>query len=242
MSALFAELAYSATAIGVLSLRRRRDLALGIDVYEIKLDDEYLMSSLFTEGEVALATLGLDGLAAGAADVVVGGLGLGYTAAAALDHPGLRSLVVIDALPAVIDWHRRGLVPLGTRLSEDPRCKFRQGDFFALAQAELLAGDTPGGTVDAILLDVDHSPRNVLHPSHAALYAPAGLRRLASQLKPGGVFALWSNDPPDALFMDALGEAFASAQAKVVRFPGLGRTAAVENTVYVARTAAAVGR
>jgi len=238
MSALFAELAYSETAIGVLSLRRRRDLALGIDVYEIKLDDEFLMSSLFTEGEVALATLGLDGLAAGAADVIVGGLGLGYTAAAALDHPRLRSLVVIDALPAVIDWHRRGLVPLGTRLSEDPRCAFRQGDFFALARDGLLAGDTPGGQVDAILIDVDHSPRNVLHPSHAGLYAPAGLRQLAAQLRPAGVFALWSNDPPDAAYMAALGEAFASAEAKVVRFPGLERTGDVENTVYVARKAA----
>ncbi|MBL8707440.1 MAG: spermidine synthase, partial [Rhodospirillales bacterium] len=193
MSALFQELAYSETAIGALSLRRRKDLSLGIDIYEIKLDDDFLMSSLFTEGEVALANLGLGAHRGTGLDVIVGGLGLGYTAAAALDHPALGSLVVIDALPAVIDWHRRGLVPLGRRLADDPRCTLAQGDFFALALARLLSG-TPSGQVDAILLDIDHSPANVLHPSHAALYTQAGLGSIAAQLRPGGVFALWSND------------------------------------------------
>jgi spermidine synthase len=241
MSALFQELAYSETAIGALSLRRRKDLSLGIDIYEIKLDDDFLMSSLFTEGEVALATLGLGAHGAAAQggrtlDVVVGGLGLGYTAAAALDHPALASLVVIDALPEVIDWHRRGLVPLGRKLADDRRCTLAQGDFFAMALARRLCPAAPSGQVDAILLDIDHSPANVLHPSHAALYTPAGLDSIAAQLRPGGVFALWSNDAPDATFTATLRGAFRSVEARVVTFDSLAGDRQDGNTIYLATT------
>lgn len=239
MSALFQELAYSETAIGALSLRRRKDLSLGIDVYEIKLDDDFLMSSLFTEGEVALATLGLGAHAGRALDVVVGGLGLGYTAAAALAHPALASLVVIDALPEVIDWHRRGLVPLGRKLADDPRCTLAQGDFFALALARRLCPAAPSGQVDAILLDIDHSPVNVLHPSHAALYTPAGLDSIAAQLRPGGVFALWSNDAPDAAFTALLRNTFRSVEARVVTFGSLAGDRRDGNTIYLATTTGA---
>lgn len=89
--------------------RRRRDLALGVDVYEIKLDDKYLMSSLFTAAEVELARLALRALPDCEADVLVGGLGLGYTAQAVLEHERLRSVVVVEALAEVISWHQRGL-------------------------------------------------------------------------------------------------------------------------------------
>ncbi|HEY0697536.1 MAG TPA: spermidine synthase, partial [Micromonospora sp.] len=87
----------------------------------------------------------------------------------------------------------------------------------------------------AVLLDVDHSPRHVLAPGNAAFYTPDGLRRLAGHLLPGGVFALWSNDPPDEEFGAALDEVFAVSRAEVVRFsnPLQGREAT--NTVYVAR-------
>ena len=236
MGALFEELANCDTAIGTLSLRRRKDISLGIDVFEIKLDDDFLMSSLFTEGEVALATLGLNGLSATNLDVVVGGLGLGYTARTVLESPAVRSVLVIEALMDVIDWHQRGLVPLGRQLTADPRCQLMNGDFFALARSGALAPRTPGRMFDAILLDIDHSPRNVLHPSHAALYQREGLGKIAAQLRPGGVFALWSNDAPDADFTRVLADAFAAAQAHVVRFRNLARNALAENTVYVART------
>ena len=80
------ELDYRKTRMGDLVLQRRHILSLGgRDVYEVKLGDEYLMSSLFHESEVMLARLGLGALEGRAWDVVVGGLGLGYTAAAALD-------------------------------------------------------------------------------------------------------------------------------------------------------------
>ena len=75
------------------------------------------------------------------------------------------------------------------------RCRFR---------ARLRSG-APGRRFDAVLVDIDHSPRKLLHPRHAALYEPEGLARLAGHLHPGGVFALWSNDPPDDAFIDVLG-------------------------------------
>src|SRR5882672_1499067 len=121
MSLYFEELDYRLTPIGALSLRRRRELSLGVDVFEIKLGDEYLMSSLFTESEIALARLGLAELSGSKLAVVVGGLGLGYTAKAVLEHRQVGALLVVEALGAVIDWHQQGLVPLGAALTGDGR-------------------------------------------------------------------------------------------------------------------------
>jgi hypothetical protein len=131
----FEELDYRPTPIGALSLRRRRELKLGVDVFEIKLGDEFLMS-MFTASEIALARLGLAELSEHGLDVVVGGLGLGYTAKAVLEHQKVASLLVVEALEAVIEWHAEGLVPLGPELTGDLRCRFVQGDFFALAASE----------------------------------------------------------------------------------------------------------
>lgn len=88
MSARFEEIDWRPTAMGDISLRRRRDPASDTDVYEVKLGDEFLMSSLFTTGEIALAELGLAKLPCTELDIAVGGLGLGYTAEAVLDDPG----------------------------------------------------------------------------------------------------------------------------------------------------------
>ncbi|MDF9811036.1 spermidine synthase [Streptomyces sp. SPB162] len=121
MSARFEEIDWRPTPMGDISLRRRRDPVSGDEVYEVKLGDEFLMSSLFTAGEIALTRLGLAQLPDAAdLDVVVGGLGLGYTAQAALDDPRVRSLVVVDTLGEVIDWHRRGPGPPGCRAGLRP--------------------------------------------------------------------------------------------------------------------------
>jgi spermidine synthase len=236
MSALFEELDYQATPIGALSLRRRRDLRLGVDVFEIKLGEEYLMSSQFTASEIALARLGLAELSGRNLDVVVGGLGLGYTARAVLEHPQVGSLLVIDALAAVIDWHRKGLVPLGAELSGDARCRFVHGDFFALAKSD--AGfdpDTPGRRYDAVLVDIDHSPDLLLDAGNAFFYQPEGLRRLAAWLRPGGVFGLWSNALPDTAFTARLADHFAQARAEAVTFHNPLQDRPFTQTVYLAR-------
>jgi spermidine synthase len=235
MSKFFEELDYQQTPLGELTLRRKRIAMLGNrEVYEVMLGDSFLMSSLFHAVEDAVADLGLRELGSGDWDVVVGGLGLGYTAVAALAHAQVRTLTIIEFLEPVITWHRRGLVPLGGKLTHDPRCRIEQGDFFALATSE--SGFAGGRRVHAVLLDIDHSPRNLLAAGNAGFYSPEGLRRFATHLHPGGVFSMWSDDPPDDEFLQALRAAFATARAEVVTFPNplLDRESA--STVYLART------
>jgi spermidine synthase len=239
MSVYFEELDFRPTPIGVLSLRRRRSLTSGADIYEIKLGDEFLMSSAFTVAEIELARLALAALQRTDLDVVVGGLGLGYTAQAVLENRTVRSLIVVDALAEVIEWHQQGLLPLGKQLTEDPRCRLVNGDFFAMAHSAAgFDSVMPGRGFDAVLVDIDHSPQNLLHPRHAALYQPAGLARLALHLNPGGVFALWSNDPPDPEFERALASVFATSVAHVVTFDNASGDHDASNTVYVAVKAA----
>ncbi|MGD9656659.1 MAG: spermidine synthase [Methylocystis sp.] len=238
VSDMFEELDYCVTSIGSLSLRRRRAAPNSDEIFEIKLGEAFLMSSLFTVAEIALAQLGLAETTEEALDVVVGGLGLGCTAQAALSDARVRSLLVVEALAPVIEWHERGLLPLGKPLTDEPRCRFLQGDFFALvASHDGFDPRAPQRRFHAILVDIDHSIDDLLHPSHAALYRADGLRRIAAHLFPGGVFALWSNDPPDEAFCATLAEIFASVRAEVVGFHDPlhpGREA--ENTIYIAKS------
>jgi spermidine synthase len=236
MSKDFEELDYQKTTLGELTLRRRRMLSLGgIEIYEVKLGDEFLMSSLFHEVEEALAHRGLGELKGESWDVVVGGLGLGYTAVAALEHREVASLLIVDALEPVIGWHRRGLVPLGEKLTSDRRCRMVEADFFERAQSrDGFDPEQPRRKFHAVLLDIDHSPRTLLHPRNAAFYQAEGLRALAAHLHPGGVFALWSDDPPDDEFLELLGGAFATVRAHVVTFPNPLTEDTSASTVYVA--------
>ena len=239
MGLSFEELDYRPTPIGALSLRRRRELSLGVDVFEIKLGDEYLMSSLFTASEIALARLGLAELSGTGLDVVVGGLGLGYTVQAVLEHQAVKSLVIVEALDAVIDWHRKGLLPLGPALMADPRSRFVLGDFFALAASKKgFDPDVPARRFDAILVDIDHSPDFLLDPQNAAFYQPSGLQRLAAHLLPGGIFGLWSNEVPDDTFTQRLAAIFAEARAERVAFHNPLQNREFIQTIYLARTEA----
>jgi spermidine synthase len=235
MSRRVEELDGQDTPMGVITLRRRVEPTLGVDVYEVKLGDEYLMSSLFTAAEVALARLALAEVSASVVDVLVGGLGLGYTAAAALDDDRVRSLTVVDALPQVLDWHRRELLPDTRGLATDPRTRLLLGDFFALVAAGVGVGERTPERFGAVLLDIDHTPRHVLHPSHAPFYTDARLRALRRLLLPDGVFGLWSDDPPDETFLAVLSGVFAHAAARVVRFPNPLTGGEGTNTVYLAR-------
>ena len=231
MGRLLEELDYRLTPMGPISLRRRWVAAIDRDVVEVMLGDEHLMSSLFTEGEIALATLGLDRTTGSDLRVVVGGLGLGYTARAALDCPRVGSVTVVDALEAVIDWHRDGLVPMGLALGSDPRCRLVHADFFALFDEGTARTDEPW---DAILLDIDHSPERLLHPSHARFYDLEGLSRVRKRLRPGGVFALWSDDAPEPSFLARLQDIFANPTAHVVEFDNPLTGLESRCTIYVA--------
>jgi spermidine synthase len=236
MSVYFEELDWRPTPIGTLSLRRRRELSLGVDVHEIKLGDEYLMSSLFTESEVALARLALAQGSGPDLAVVVGGLGLGYTARAVLEHEAVGSLVVVEMLEPVIEWHSEGLLPLGPELTGDARCRLVAGDFFALAASgDGFDPDLPGRRFDAVLLDIDHSPDALLDARSTSFYRPEGLSRVTAHLNPGGIFGLWSNDAPDAAFTERLAGVFTRAWAEPVTFHNPLQDRPFTQTVYLAR-------
>jgi spermidine synthase len=235
MSRRFQELGWRSTPLGELVLRRRWDITVDRDVLEIKLGDEFLMSSLFTVAETELARRVLAELPGSELDVVVGGLGLGYTAQAVLADPRVRSLSVVEALDVVVEWHENGLIPTEPPLVSDRRCGFVHGDFFAMLRSpEGLDPTAPWRRFHAIAVDIDHSPRHVLHPSHREFYEPAGLGRLAECLCPGGVFGLWSNDPPDQEFLAALTSAFAQVRAEVVTFDNPLQDREATATIYLA--------
>jgi spermidine synthase len=235
MSALFEELDYCPTPSGALSLRRRHDLKLGKDVWEILLGDEFLMSSHFTASEVALGKLGVAACSGTSLDVVVGGLGLGYTAKAVADHPSVDELVVVEFFKPVIEWHQSGTLPIGTRLADDPACRLVQGDFFAMAADVGFDPKQPGRRFDAVLVDIDHDPDHLLDSRSESFYQLDGLRAINHHLKPGGVFGLWSDKPTDRRFLDRLGAAFPKAWAEPVTFDNPLTGNPFTQTVYLAQ-------
>ena len=238
---MFEELDYRETPLGAISLRRRSEPRLGGKVlYEVKLGEEFLMSSLFVEAEEQLAILALQSLDTEKLDVVVGGLGLGYTAAKALENEAVRSLLVIEVMAPVISWHQLGLVPLGDKLALDSRCSLVHGDFFKLAGSSgSFDPDNSRRLFHAVLLDIDLSPSHWLDASNSAFYTDSGLTALAASLHPGGVFGLWSNDPPDEAFTRILNEVFSSAKSQRVTFPNPYTEGESSSTIYLAYKEAA---
>ncbi len=236
MSLLFKEIDSQTSSIGQISLRRRRMPAFGDrDIYEVKLGDEFLMSSMFVEAEEALSTLGLAAVEGDNLNVVVGGLGLGYTAVTALKDERIAELLVVDALDTVINWHKDELVPLGKLLNADSRNRYVHGSFFDLATAPETGFDTanPGQKFDAILLDIDHSPTEFLDVANASFYTTENLSLMAQQLKSQGVFAMWSQNLPEKDFEALLATVFDEVESHVVSFFNPMQNNVSTNSVYV---------
>lgn len=222
---------YQETPLGSISLRKRTEPRLNNRVvYEVQMNEEFLMSSLFYEAELQLSYLGLAALAHDNLNVVVGGLGLGYTACAALEDERVSKLRVIDVMEPVISWHQRGLVPMARALTGDERCELVHDDFFAWA----LDSSREQQALDAVLLDIDHTPAHWLTDSNSGFYSIEGLRAIAAKLTAGGVFALWSDDEPDAEFVALLKQVFPRVETHVVNFPNPYTGGEATNGVYVA--------
>jgi len=195
-------LAYETTALGLLCLRRRELLSRpGTVITEITLDHELLMSSYVTDSERALAREALSRHDGSDLSVLVGGLGLGYTAHAVLQSTRVQRVEVVEFLPEVVGFLRDGLVPLSKELLAEPRLVVREGDVYAQ-----LRGDARERW-DLVLIDVDHSPEDQLGMASTSFYTESGLLRAKQHLSPGGVLAVWSY-AQSSHFVDALRATF----------------------------------
>jgi spermidine synthase len=180
-------LAYEETCLGPLCLRERELLSNpGTMVTEVTLNHEFLMSSFNTDSERVISNRGVEIHNGKSLKTLVGGLGLGYTAAELLKHSNVASVEVIEFLPPVIDWMNQGLIPLSDCLANVDELTVAQGDIYARLLSQ------PIDTFDLIVIDVDHSPSDQLDQQEHAFYTAAGLERAKTHLKPGGVLAVWS--------------------------------------------------
>lgn len=193
----------------------------------VKLDGLTLMSSAAHHSEERMAEIacpewgGREG-----ARVLVGGLGMGYTLRAVLDRVGPGAhVVVVELLPAVVDWNRKGpLGPLAGRPLADERVRVEVGDVVE----HLAARPDP---YDAILLDVDNGPEPFTTGGNEALYGPRGLAHIREALRPRGVVVVWSAfASPD--FEHALRRARLAPEAVRTRARG---NKGPRHTLYVGR-------
>ncbi len=195
-------LAYEESPLGLLCLRRRELLSQpGTIVTEVTLNHEFLMSSLYTDSEQALARMALEMHSGDDLQVLVGGLGLGYTVHEALLSDRVSQVEVVELLPQVIDWLERGLVPLSPELCGEPRMVVTEGDVYGR-----LAGP-PGDLLDLILIDVDHSPQERLGEGSISFYTEQGLLAARQHLATDGVLGVWSY-AESSPFADALRTVF----------------------------------
>lgn len=156
--------------------------------FTINVKNEELMNSRLHGSEDALAELTCNALANRRKPrVLIGGLGMGYTLAAALKYLGPQaSVVVAELVPAVVQWNRTHLGDLAGRPLDDKRVAVRVGDVGAVIQEH-------PAFYDAILMDVDNGPDGLTHEGNDKLYARGGLAAAKAALRPGGVLAIWSS-------------------------------------------------
>jgi spermidine synthase len=186
---------------GRLELRRRGESELVITI-----GGRVLMNGAAHRSEAALAELAcrpISGLPR--PRVLIGGLGMGYTLRAALGVlPRRASVTVAEIDPVIVEWCRGPLAEPAGKAVDDPRVAIEIGDVAAAIAGAAAVG---GGGFDAILLDLYEGPRTAAHGRDDPLYGRAALTRVRAALNPGGVFAVWSEEP-DAAFearLDAAG-------------------------------------
>lgn len=207
------------------------------DDWVIRVGIKILMSNQMHDSEETLAEIGLAwsrsfGSVDGPKRVLVGGLGLGYTARAVLDKTtSATEVTVLELVPELVDWNREHLGALAGFPLKDPRCKVIVADVFDTLK-------TAPNAYDLILLDVDNGPQELTQPQNQRIYSDWGVKVCLAALRPGGVIAVWSQGP-NARFQRRLQkyaddvemiivDARAGMQLKHVIF--VGRSRAVETT------------
>ena len=167
--------ARASSSVGEVSLRRRGA------VTELIVNGTFVMDTVDVSTEVELATVTLSHHPA-PDRVLVGGLGLGFTAATVLADPRVRQVRVVEIAEPLVEWAQAGLLP--TDLA-DPRVHLRAGDV-----GEVLRGRDRW---DLVLLDVDNGPGFLVREDNAGLYSEAGVSTAYRALAPRGVLAIWSS-------------------------------------------------
>lgn len=177
-------------------VRRRDDGAL-----ELRVNGVFVMDDQETSSERALARAVLD---QGAAEILVGGLGLGFTLRELLDSPAVRRVVVAELHREIPAWMADGTIP-GADLLADPRTELAIGD------VRRVVADQPVGSLDAIVLDVDNGPDFLVHDHNAAVYSSSFIETCAARLRPGGSLCVWSMAQSDEV-MAGLAATFLDVQ------------------------------
>ncbi|GAA5523708.1 hypothetical protein Maes01_00257 [Microbulbifer aestuariivivens] len=207
---------------GVLTLRQR-DQEFSISLSGPRGE---LMNSRRFNSERELSLLGCDHLKKHSkARVLVGGMGMGYTLAAALEVlPADAEVMVADLIAEVVEWNRGPLGACAGRPLDDSRVRVHIGDVCGLLEK----GD---GEYDAVLLDVDNGPEGLTHSDNNWLYSLEGTGCIYQSLAPGGMLAVWSAGP-DSAYTQRLKKAGFTVQVKTVRErPGKG----ARHTIFLAR-------
>jgi len=220
-------LGHADTPIGTLYLGRRHIPGREDWIYEIQISGQLLMSSLnnISERQLSTSALALHDRGGAPLRVLVGGLGLGYTAQAALEGANVGSLRVVEKMDFVIDWMARGLLPLSHQFGSDERLSIAQGDVYD----DLLGPASE--QYDVILVDVDHAPDDRLSAASEPFYTVHGQRQVARHLAPGGVLAVWSATDNDA-FAEVMSEVYPRSRREDVRWDDTEAVAEAEGRYF----------
>ncbi len=179
--------ARSASPRGEVVLRRRD----GDGHLELRVNGVFVMDTLETASERGLAacaieTVGARGGRAAGLRVLVGGLGLGFTLVELASSPLVGEIVVAEVEPALVAWHRSGLVPHTVEALGAPHVAILARDVHDVVV------ERAAGTLEVIILDVDNGPGFLVYDDNVGLYEPAFLARCRAALAEPGVIVVWS--------------------------------------------------
>ncbi|MDN5896689.1 MAG: hypothetical protein L0H93_22055 [Nocardioides sp.] len=221
----YVEIARAESVRGELVLRERRDDNTR-SVLELRANGIFVKDTVETTSERALAAAAL-AVVVDPRDVLVGGVGLGFTMHEVLADVRVESCTVVEIEPALVDWMRDGTVGHGPKMLADARLSLTVADIGdALAEA-------PAASCDLVLLDVDNGPGYLVHEENAALYRPEFLTRARAVLRPAGTLVIWAANRAPGL-EDALRAVFGNAAETTYDVHMQGREVAYY--LYSART------